>query len=120
MRYHTALAWSAAVLCSVSLAATPASDRGTITLEDLASVEPLGQPALSPDGKQFALIRGGQIEVMPSEGGWPVALTTTTGAKSGAAWSPDGRFIAFASHGGIWIVPSNGGQPRRLTQAAAG
>jgi dipeptidyl aminopeptidase/acylaminoacyl peptidase len=120
MRYHTALAWSAAVLCGVSLAATPASDRGTITLEDLASVEPLGQPALSPDGKQFALIRGGQIELMPSTGGWPVALTTTTGAKSGAAWSPDGRFIAFASQGGIWIVPSNGGQPRRLTQAAAG
>src|ERR1700730_14547032 len=97
MRYHTALGWCAAVLSSVSLAATPAADRGTITLEDLASVEPLGQPALSPDGAQFALIRGGQIELMPSTGGWPVALTTTPGAKTGAAWAPDGRFIAVAS-----------------------
>jgi dipeptidyl aminopeptidase/acylaminoacyl peptidase len=96
------------------------SDRGKITLEDLVSVESLGQPVLSPDGRQFALVRDGQIDLLPSEGGWPVALTTTPGAKSGVAWSPDGRFIAFASQGSIWVAPSSGGQPRRLTQAAAG
>lgn len=119
MRYRTALRWSVVVVCSASLAATSA-ERGKITLEDLASVESLGQPVLSPDGKQFALVRDGQIELLPSEGGWPVALTTTPGAKSGVAWSPDGRLIAFASQGSIWVAPSFGGQPRRLTQAAAG
>src|ERR1051325_5640857 len=91
-----------------------------LTLEDLLSAEPIGETALSPDGKTFALTRNGQIVLMPSDGGWPVTLTSTTGAKAGLSWSPDGRALAFASQGGIWTVPAAGGTPRRLTNAAAG
>src|SRR5260221_13470381 len=91
-----------------------------LTLDDLVSAEPIGETALSPDGKTFALTRNGQIVVMPSEGGWPVTLTSTTGAKAGLSWSPDGRMLAYASQGGIWSVPSSGGAPRKLTNAAAG
>jgi dipeptidyl aminopeptidase/acylaminoacyl peptidase len=90
------------------------------TLEDLVSVEPIGESALSPDGTTFAMVRNGQIVLMPSEGGWLVALTSTAGGKSGLSWSPDGRMLAYASQGGIWVVPSVGGTPRRLTNAAAG
>jgi dipeptidyl aminopeptidase/acylaminoacyl peptidase len=91
-----------------------------LTLEDLLSVEAIGETALSPDGKTFAMTRGGQIVLMPASGGWPVTLTSTAGGKSGLSWSPDGRNIAFASQGGIWVVASAGGAPRRLTNAAAG
>src|SRR5579862_8961218 len=87
------------------------------TLEDLVSVEPIGETALSPDGKTFAMTRNGQIVLMPAEGGWPVTLTSSTGGKSGLSWSPDGRAIAFASQGGIWTVSVAGGAPRRLTSA---
>ncbi len=91
-----------------------------VTLDDLLSVEAIGETALSPDGKTFAMTRNGQIVLMPSEGGWPVTLTSSTGGKSGLSWSPDGHSIAFASQGGIWTVSIAGGAPRRLTNAAAG
>jgi dipeptidyl aminopeptidase/acylaminoacyl peptidase len=91
-----------------------------LTLEDLLSAEPIGQTALSPDGKTFAFTRNGQIVLMPAEGGWPVTLTSAAGAKTGLSWSPDGRYLAFASGGSIWVVSRNGGAPTRLTHAAAG
>jgi dipeptidyl aminopeptidase/acylaminoacyl peptidase len=91
-----------------------------LTLEDLVSVEAIGETALSPDGKTFAMTRNGQIVLMPADGGWPVTLTSSTGGKSGLSWSPDGRMIAFASQGDIWTVPVAGGAPRRLTNAVPG
>jgi dipeptidyl aminopeptidase/acylaminoacyl peptidase len=94
--------------------------RERITIEDLLAVEGLSAPALSPDGTQFAMVRNEQILLMPSDGGWPVTLTTTNGGKSGVAWSPDGKMLGYASQGGIWVVDVRGGQPKRLTNAPAG
>ncbi len=91
-----------------------------LTLDDLLSIEPVGETALSPDGKTFALARGGQIVLMPSEGGWPVTLTSSAGGKSGLNWSPDGRMLAYSSSGSIWSVPVAGGTPKRLTHAVPG
>jgi dipeptidyl aminopeptidase/acylaminoacyl peptidase len=91
-----------------------------LTLQDLLSVEPIGETALSPDGKTIALTRDGQIALLPSEGGWPVLLTSTPGGKSGLAWSPDGKRLAFANQGSIWVVSVAGGPPHRLTNAPAG
>src|SRR5580704_8706421 len=100
------------------LIAQPESRR--LTLEDLLSVEPVGETALSPDGKTFAMSRNGQIVLMPAEGGWPVTLTSSAGGKAGLNWSPDSRTLAYASGGGIWTVPAAGGTPKRLTNAAPG
>src|SRR3984957_913905 len=91
-----------------------------LTLQDLLSFEPIGDYALSPDGKTIALTRAGQIVLLPSGGGWPVALTSTQGGKSGLDWSPDSKQIAYASQGSIWVVSAAGGAPRRLTNAPAG
>ena len=54
-----------------------------LTLDDIVSVEGIGETALSPDGKLFATARGGQIVLMPSEGGWLTPLTSSAGGKSG-------------------------------------
>jgi dipeptidyl aminopeptidase/acylaminoacyl peptidase len=97
-----------------------AQEGGHLTLQDLLSIEPIGESALSPDGKTIALPLRGQICLMSSEGGWPVPLTSTQGGKSGLAWSPDGKRIAYASQGGIWVVSASGGSPHRLTNAPAG
>ena len=91
-----------------------------LTLQDILSIEPVGEPALSPDGKTIALTREGQIVLLPAEGGWPVPLTSTQGSKSGLAWSPDSKRIAYASQGSIWVVSASGGTPHRLTNAPAG
>lgn len=107
------------VVCSGTLLAADDPDSG-ITLQDLVSVERLGEAALSPDGGEIALIRDGQIVLMPAAGGWPVRLTTTTGAKSAPSWSPDGSQIAYASRGHIWVVPAAGGEPRQLTHTPPG
>ena len=91
-----------------------------LTLQDLLAVEPIGETALSPDGRTIALTRNGQLALMPAEGGWPVPLTSTEGAKTGFDWSPDGKQLAFSNRGSIWTVPVAGGAPRRLTNAPAG
>jgi len=106
------------IAIATAIAQSPKPEK--ITLEDLLAVEGLGGPVLSPDGSQFAMIRGEQIILMPSDGGWPVTLTTTSGGKSGVTWSPDGSMLAYASQGGIWVVDARGGEPKRLTNAPAG
>jgi dipeptidyl aminopeptidase/acylaminoacyl peptidase len=97
-----------------------AEPRSEITFEDLASIGSLGAPALSPDGRELALVQEGQIVLVPADGGWPSPLTTTVGGKSGVAWSPDGRSIAFVSEGSIWVVPTAGGAPTRVTDSRPG
>ena len=97
-----------------------AQESGRLTLQDLLSLQPITESALSPDGKTIALTRNEQIVLMPAEGGWPVLLTSTQGGKSGLAWSPDGKQLAYASQGSIWVVSTVGGAPHRLTNAPAG
>ncbi len=96
------------------------SETPRLTLEDLLSVEPLGETPLSPDGKNFAFVHSGQIALLPVQGGWPISLTSLAGGKSGLSWSPDGSTLAFVSQGSIWTVSTMGGQPHRLTHAAPG
>ncbi len=107
-------------VCNILIAGRANAQTHRLTLDDLLSVEPIGETALSPDGKTFAMARGGQIVLMPSEGGWLVTLTSTTGGKSGLSWSPDGRTIAYSSAGSIWTVAASGGSPKRLTHAYPG
>jgi dipeptidyl aminopeptidase/acylaminoacyl peptidase len=107
-------------VCATTLAANAQSQAHRFTLEDMVAVEPINQTALSPDGKTIALVRGGQIVLLPSEGGWPVPLTTSAGGKAGLNWSPDGRQLAYTSQGSIWTVAVSGGQPKRHTNTPAG
>ncbi len=98
-------------------AAYAAAGPHRLALEDLLSAESIGEAALAPDGKTFAITRAGQINLLPSGGGWPVTLTSSSGSKSGLNWSPDSRFITYASGGSIWTISVEGGPPKRLTHA---
>jgi dipeptidyl aminopeptidase/acylaminoacyl peptidase len=91
-----------------------------LTFNDIVESDGISTPVQSPDGREFALIRNGQIVVVAAIGGWPTTLTTAPGGKSSLDWSPDGSFIAFASEGRIWSVRSKGGQPVALTAGRAG
>jgi Tol biopolymer transport system component len=53
------------------------------------------RPRWSPDGKQLAYLKGGQLWVMKADGSTKRRLTTRP--ASGPSWSPDSRSIAFAS-----------------------
>jgi dipeptidyl aminopeptidase/acylaminoacyl peptidase len=119
MRINTLLSFSSLVL-AFGVTAHVARAEHRFTLEDLLSIEPVADTALSPDGKTIATVRSGQIVLFPASGGWPVTLTTSAGGKSGLSWSPDNRSLAYASQGSIWTVSIDGGQPHRLTHTPPG
>jgi dipeptidyl aminopeptidase/acylaminoacyl peptidase len=53
------------------------------------------RPRWSPDGKQLAYLKAGQLGVMRADGTGQRRLTTR--AAAGPSWSPDGKWLAFAS-----------------------
>ncbi|MEU8238650.1 hypothetical protein AB0C07_10420 [Actinoplanes missouriensis] len=53
------------------------------------------RPRWSPNGKQIAFLKGGQLWTMNANGTGQRRLTTRPAA--GPSWSPDGKWIAFAS-----------------------
>jgi TolB protein len=53
------------------------------------------RPRWSPDGKQLAVLRNGQLWTMRANGSAQRRLTTRPAA--GPSWSPDGRWLAFSS-----------------------
>ena len=91
-------------------------------------------PALSPDGRMLAFIRGpstffgpGQVWVKSLPDGEPVQISDDGGTKMGPQFTPDGTDVTFAK--GIdadsesmdtWIAPARGGRPRLVLQNAEG
>ena len=100
-----------------------------MTYEDLAKVQRIADPQLSPDGKWIAYEVGvvdlaanktvRHIWVVSAEGGEPRQLTRGDGSDTRPRWSPDGKSLAFISTRGgksqVWILPLDGGDPRPLT-----
>ncbi|SRR6266508_4268099 len=93
----------------------------------------VSQPALSPDGRMVAFIRGpqtfmtsGQVYVKILPDGEPVQLTRDDSSKMSPAFSPDGSRIAYTASPGVgwgdtWVVPViGGGEPRPLLTNATG
>jgi dipeptidyl aminopeptidase/acylaminoacyl peptidase len=118
---RTALQFYAAITFAIAYSSVQAQQTSArITPEDMESVSTPVNPILSPDGEQFAFVRNGQIALFPSNGGWPIALTSTPGGKSEISWSHDSRKIAFVSKGSIWVVPATGGEPKKLTDGSTG
>jgi serine/threonine protein kinase len=90
-------------------------------------------PALSPDGRILAFIRGGhtfvgagQIEAKLLPSGEPVQLTHDSSSKMSPEFSPDGSSVAYTVNSDAkftwdtWVVPVLGGEPRLMMPNAEG
>ena len=86
-------------------------------------------PALSPDGRMLAFIRGentflgpGDVYVKLLPDGEPVRLTHDQMGKMGPiAFSPDGSRLSYSvGINDTWVVPVLGGEPTRLLANAGG
>jgi tricorn protease len=68
---------------------------------------------------QITFVYGGDIWVMPREGGTAIQVTHSPGEESWPRFSPDGLSIAYtASYNGnqdVFVMPSKGGVPSRVT-----
>lgn len=117
------------------------SARG-ITIEDLAEIELISDPQISPDGQRVAYVvttpdtetdgYRSRIWVAPLAGGAPVCFTA--GRKDTAPrWSPDGAKLAFVSprdedgressgepKAQIWVLETSGGEAWQVTRAKHG
>jgi len=112
-------------LCSLA-----AAQNRTYTIEDLLKVRRVGDPQMSPDGKQVAFTIGDvnydanrvvtQIYVTSIGGGTAKQLTTGDRSSSAPRWSPDGKHLAFTTGGQIWVMESDGDHKEQVTKISSG
>ena len=112
-------------LCAVAVAQTR-----TYEIEDLLKVRRVGDPQVSPDGKQVAFTVGDvnfeanrivtHIYVTSFEGGGMKQLTTGDRSSSSPRFSPDGKKIAFTTGGQIWVMDSDGDNKEQVTKISTG
>src|SRR5437899_8702715 len=123
--------WAAAaavVLLSVPGLPAGAQTRRPMTLVDLAELQRLLAPRLSPDSRTLAYMLS-KVDWKAGRAVWhlwrqdvhgsPVQLTFSEGgdipAPRSVRWSPDGKMLLFLRAGQIHVIPADGGEPRALT-----
>ena len=114
----------------VGLCTFAAAQNRTYTIEDLLKARRVGDPRVSPDGKQVAFTIGdvnfdanrvvNQIYVTSIDGGSVKQLTTGDRSSSAPRWSPDGKKIAFTTGGQIWVMDSDGDDKEQVTKISTG
>ncbi|HJU93132.1 MAG TPA: S9 family peptidase [Pyrinomonadaceae bacterium] len=114
----------------VGLCSLAAAQNRSYEIEDLLKVRRVGDPQVSPDGKQVAFTIGDvnfdanrivtQIYVTSLEGGGMKQLTTGDRSSTSPRFSPDGKKIAYTTGSQVWVMDSNGDNKEQVTKVSTG
>ena len=121
-----------AALASAALLCVRAADRRPLNLDDLARLEEVSDPRVSPDGRWIVYSvarvdtaadkRESHLWMVSWDGKESVQLTFGSEAASAARWSPDGRYLSFLSSrpgpakgSQVWVLDRRGGEAHQLT-----
>jgi dipeptidyl aminopeptidase/acylaminoacyl peptidase len=124
----------ALVVALAALAGRPALAQRPMGLVDLLNLPRLGDPQVSPDGRDVLFTRSDadwksgrrltHIWRARVDGGDPLRLTNGASSESAPRWSPDGRTIAFVAKRGdaeaeqLYLLAVDGGEARQVTAHA--
>jgi dipeptidyl aminopeptidase/acylaminoacyl peptidase len=118
------------VLLLVGLGTVATAQNRTYTIDDLLKVRRVGDPQISPDGKQVAFTVGAvnfdanrvvtHIYVTSLAGSSMKQLTNGDRSSSAPRWSPDGKKIAFTTGGQIWVMDADGDDKEQVTKISTG
>jgi len=129
------------LLLAVTLSSTAGllAQKKPFDVETLWKIQRIGEPALSPDGKQVAFsvqtpdldknTKPSQIYLVPIDGGTPRQLTREGAVNQRPRWSPDSKQLFFVSDrpgaapngtSQVWVMGANGSLPRQLTKLSTG
>ena len=135
-----AVLFAAALLLSAR--AVPAAGKRPIAETDLFKFVWVGDPRISPDGRQVAFVRvtvnakkegyDTALWIVPADASQPPRPFTTGPHDSAPRWSPDGRWIAFLrtreatektgepQEPQLYLIPAAGGEAFQLTELTKG
>jgi Tol biopolymer transport system component len=112
------------------LSSNSVSAQSHFTIDHLLQVRRVGDPQLSPDGRQLAFTIGDvkfdanrlitHIYVMPIGGGAMKQLTSDDASATSPRWSPDGKKIAYTTGNQIWVMDDDGGGKDPVTKISTG
>ena len=107
-----------------------AQGKRPMTFEDFAAVRSVGDPQVSPDGRNVlysvtttnldANKRVHATYVIGIDGGPARQFPNASVSASEARWSPNGARVAFTSGGQLWIADASGANIKQLAKLTGG
>ena len=92
---------------------------GQAARPDVDPLPSFGEPAMSPDRSEIAVVSGGDIWTVPAQGGEARLLVSHEAAESRPLYSPDGERLAFVSDrtggGDIYVLSLKSGALSKVT-----
>ncbi len=118
------------LLLAFALANVEAQQNSAFSFNDLMKIRRVGDPQISPDGKNVAFTVGDvnmsanktltQIYTVSIDGSNLKQITKGDKSNSSPRWSPDNTKIAFASGGQIWTMNPDGNLATQITKISTG